>query len=936
MPLEKNHFYRFGSYRLDPAKRELLRGQKPVPLMPKAFDTLLVLVENNDRVVEKDELMKVLWPDSFVEEANLAQNVAVLRKALGDSPDLHRYIMTIPGRGYRFAAKVSEVSEPGASDLVVERHSRSRVLIQERKSPNTLIWAAATVIVLAAFSAVAYRWTEARRPREKTAANSGAAIQHAPVRRSVAVLGFQNLTKRPEDAWLSTALSEMLSTELAAGEQLRMVPGEDVARLRTDMPLSDSDTLSRDTLSRMHKSLNADYVVLGSFTALGVKRGNRIRLDLRLQDAVAGETIASVADTGKESDLFELISQAGAQLRQKLGAGEVSLADVASARAASPSNAEATRLYAEGLAKLRVFEAISARDLLVKAIAADPNYPLAHSALADAWTALGYDSKAREEAKRAFELSSKLSREERLSVKARYRESTLEWDKAAEIHKSLFTFFPDNLDYGLRLAQAQIYASKGHDALATLGRLRQLPPPGRDDPRIDLKEARAWESLGEYTPELQPLSRAAENARAHGERLVLSAALLQTAFVLGYLGDQSRAEDMGREAGQIYAAVGDRQGEANALRALGDAVAGSDPPGAILFYRQALAIERNIGQITGQAAALNEMAIQYSIQGDHATAMRLYLDAYGIYRQVDDKARATALMGNVASELMLQGQLAESAQMYERTLKSAQDLENKGAQANALYNSGAIQALRGDLLGARGRLQQALSIWRETDDKFDSTYALSSLGEIAMAQDDLAGARKMFDDSLALRQGTQQEVAAGENRLGLAELGLEEGRPASEAEAIARQAIQLFHNAKVADDEAMADTLLARALLMEGKSAEATRAIDQATGISSRGQDPSYRMLVAVASARIHAVADENGAARIIQTLKSTIAAARKMGYVGIELEARLALGEIDTKSGKTAEGRTVLTELEKDARAKDFGLIARKAAAARSGKKAA
>jgi DNA-binding winged helix-turn-helix (wHTH) protein/Tol biopolymer transport system component len=136
MPVEKNQFYRFGSFRLDPAKRILLRGQKSVPLMPKAFDTLLVLVQNRDRMVGKEELMKALWPDSFVEEANLPQNVAVLRRALGDSPGQHRYIVTIPGRGYRFAAKVSEETEEVNTPLVVERHSHPRVVIEESRFPD--------------------------------------------------------------------------------------------------------------------------------------------------------------------------------------------------------------------------------------------------------------------------------------------------------------------------------------------------------------------------------------------------------------------------------------------------------------------------------------------------------------------------------------------------------------------------------------------------------------------------------------------------------------------------------------------------------------------------------------------------------------------------------------------------------------------------------
>ena len=108
IPQQTKHFYQFGSHRLDPAKRVLLLEGKPLPLTAKVFDTLLVLVERRGQVVEKDELMKLLWPDSFVEEANLSQNVSILRKVLGESPNDHRYIVTVPGRGYRFVARVTE------------------------------------------------------------------------------------------------------------------------------------------------------------------------------------------------------------------------------------------------------------------------------------------------------------------------------------------------------------------------------------------------------------------------------------------------------------------------------------------------------------------------------------------------------------------------------------------------------------------------------------------------------------------------------------------------------------------------------------------------------------------------------------------------------------------------------------------------------------
>jgi DNA-binding winged helix-turn-helix (wHTH) protein/Tol biopolymer transport system component len=123
--------YEFGPFRLDPVKRLLLRDNQPVPLQLKAFETLLVLVRNHEQVVSKDELMRALWPDTFVEESNLAQNVFVLRKALGDAAGEHRYIVTIPGRGYSFAGKVRVIAEE--ESLMVESRSRTRVVIDEKE-----------------------------------------------------------------------------------------------------------------------------------------------------------------------------------------------------------------------------------------------------------------------------------------------------------------------------------------------------------------------------------------------------------------------------------------------------------------------------------------------------------------------------------------------------------------------------------------------------------------------------------------------------------------------------------------------------------------------------------------------------------------------------------------------------------------------------------
>src|SRR5271154_1453233 len=123
MTNKARQFYDFGPYRIDPRRRMLLRQQHPLTLHPKAFEVLLVLVQNSERVVTKDDLMKMVWPDSFVEESNLSQQIFVLRKTLGDAVEEKRYIVTVPGRGYRFVEKVNVVEDELVEPEVIGKES---------------------------------------------------------------------------------------------------------------------------------------------------------------------------------------------------------------------------------------------------------------------------------------------------------------------------------------------------------------------------------------------------------------------------------------------------------------------------------------------------------------------------------------------------------------------------------------------------------------------------------------------------------------------------------------------------------------------------------------------------------------------------------------------------------------------------------------------
>lgn len=136
MSQDENNLYEFGSYTLDARKRVLLSGGEVVPLAPKAVDLLVALVENSGHVLTKGELMKAVWPNSFVEEANLSHHIFTLRKALGEDKNGGKYIETIPRRGYRFVARLVEVEDEDA-ELLIAEHTSSHIVIEEQQDTGT-------------------------------------------------------------------------------------------------------------------------------------------------------------------------------------------------------------------------------------------------------------------------------------------------------------------------------------------------------------------------------------------------------------------------------------------------------------------------------------------------------------------------------------------------------------------------------------------------------------------------------------------------------------------------------------------------------------------------------------------------------------------------------------------------------------------------------
>jgi len=929
--MASKHLYEFGEFRIDPEERILRRGEQPVPLPPKAFEILMVLVQRSERVTLKDDLMKVVWPDTFVEESNLSQNIFLLRKALGEKAHEPRYIVTVPGRGYRFAAKVNEISE-GVGGSLVASQPQPHVIFEQPKRQHNLAWAGLGALLVAG-AGFAYRWQLSKQAHHTsiTAPRAGT----LKLRRSVAVLGFHNLSRRPEEAWLSTAFSEMLSTELAAGEHLRMVPSEEVARVRLELPFADVDSLSKSTLAKLRNNLGSDLVVIGSYTVMGEKPNGRVRLDVRLQDAVAGEMIAEVAVAGTESDLFGLVSQLGAQLRKKLGVEDRSTTEAASVRASLPSNPEAARFYARGLERLRLFDALTACDLLQEAVAADPVFPLSHAALASAWEALGYDSKAKEEGMRAVSLSGSLSREEHLLVEGDYREITKDWAKAVEDYRTLFALFPDNLEYGLRLFHAHIRTANGREAQVVLDTLRKLPPPASEDLRLDLAEDDLASMQSNYKRALQAASRAASKAETLRARLQLAQSRLEQGWALMRLGEYAKALASLAEAKELFSAAGDRRHVAGTLLYLADTMSDQgDYSSALKLYREALHYDRETGCQPCMAPALNNMATVYQTQRNFLAAGKLYEQALVLFRETGDTVKSATVLGNVAEVDFYTGDLAGAETRYQQALDSFHEIGNTSGEASQLNDLAILHEAKGDLAGAKSRFEQALSLWRNNGQVSESTAAMLGLGEVQLAQGDLAGARKTQEEAFALRQKLGEKESLAESQLALALISLEEGR-AADAETIAREAASEFQAENVPDLEASAYALLARALVDQDKLEEARSAAKSAVSYSARSQEPMIRISVAITAARVRHASDPEAASRkrrgdqVIHDLQALETHANTSGFLGLEFEARLAEGEVKMDSGQTTAGLAELASLALQAQTKGFGLIAKKASAA-------
>jgi len=891
----------FGAFEVDLKSAELRKHGIRIKLQEQPFQILTFLMEHAGDVVTREELRRKLWSEhTFVDfDRSLNKAMTKLRSALGDSAESPRYIETVPRHGYRFLAEVHTSRGETHGPITAPRSQQYRpdTPIQQLAKPEgglrkllhavyfrlpengRRLYAVSLAVLIAFLAAVGYLQVP-----EHVVHGTAAA------RPSVAVLGFKNLSGDPQEAWLSTAFSNWLMTELAAGEQLRAIPAEGVVRMKMELALPDVDSLGKDTLSRIRKNLGTDYVVVGSYAELGARSEGQIRLDLRLQDTQSGETVGAFSESGTEARLLDLVSRAGEHLRGKLGVRAVTKEEAAEVAIAVPVKAETAKLYSEGLEKLRVFDALGARALLTKALATEPDYAPSHAAMATALLQLGYDGQAVAEAKKAFDLSSNLSRAERLLVEGRYREVSRDWVRAIEIYRALFDFFPDNLEYGLNLASAEVAANEWKEALETVSALRALPAPLRDDPRIDLAENDAARSLGGTKRAESALSRAAEKARAAGTSLLLARARREQAWLFENSGREEQVEGAVNEAMQLYVSAHDQLGV------------------AAVATLQAIALER---------------------QGDYLGARKKYEESLAIYRESGNKVSLGAEYDNLGDILLYLGDTKAAQKSYGEALATYHEIGDQNGVALAKIGLGDVSLLLGRLSEASDMYREALETCRQLGSRNRQALALAGLGKVQLFKGQAAEAQKKETEAIAILEEVGNRSEAERVRMTMAELLLDEGKIA-EAGAAARRSVDVLEEKKAGRFAAIARLILAQALLKEGKLREARKVAEQVAISASRSRDQELQLRSETVEAEIDGmsggpVETNNSIGRLNRVVSSATAAS----FVDVALEARLAAGDLEINKGDREVGRAHLEGLQNDCDKAGFVLIARRASAA-------
>jgi len=416
MSTELKQSYEFGPFQLDPKNRILLRDRQSVPLTPKVFDTLLLLVERSGQLVLKDELMQAIWPDSFVEESNLTQTVFMVRKALGETGGDQRYIMTVPGHGYRFVAAVKPLRENEQPEALAAADQQAEGVLEVERTAIRWTW----IILGMAILLVAIGLYIAR-------IRSRAALLKLTEKDTIVLADFVNTTG---DAVFDDALKQALSVVLTQSPFLNVASDVQVSEMFRRMGRTPNDQLTREVAREVCLRLGGKAILIGSISSLG----SHYVVGLQALGCASGDLLATgQAEAANKESVLRALDGVASQVRGKVGESLSSLEKYDFPVDTTTKSLEALKAFSMGQRALRENGEFYAIPFFRQAIQLDPDFALAYATLGRAYEDVGEDSEAVEDFTTAYNLRNRLSERERYYITTLYSETvTGDMERAKE------------------------------------------------------------------------------------------------------------------------------------------------------------------------------------------------------------------------------------------------------------------------------------------------------------------------------------------------------------------------------------------------------------------------------------------------------------------------------------------------------------------------
>jgi eukaryotic-like serine/threonine-protein kinase len=470
------NFYRFSQFVMNPSRRTLFREDSQVSLTPKAFDVLLYLAENPNRLVTKEELLEAVWGDTFVEEGNLTQYISHLRKALGDNSEDGRLIVTIARKGYQFTGRVTVAGEmedianpatlPTAATETLQTDAHSADFSTREQVAEPLparpglrkLSVVAGVIVLAAVGCWLF-WSFRHRVRLSASDT----------------IVFADVTNGSSDPVFDDALNTALRHEMGQTPYLNILGTDKVSGTLGQLSLPPTTKLTPDVALQICGKTSSKVVINQSIA----DSGNRYRLQMKAVDCGSGTILAAEqTEIGSRNEVIREFGITAARLRAKLGEPADSLTRfnqplekaLSSSLEALQAEAQGNRLYLAG-------DAEGALKLYQRALELDPNFAITYQAIGSAQGTLGRHDLMTAAFARAYELRDRMTEKNRLNIELIYYSNvTGELDKAYSISRRALELYPRDVFFHRNLANTLIQLGQLDSAAAAEDEMARLGP----------------------------------------------------------------------------------------------------------------------------------------------------------------------------------------------------------------------------------------------------------------------------------------------------------------------------------------------------------------------------------------------------------------------------------------------------------------------------